>query len=301
MSVLPSPRRVLAIAGVTLTQLIRMRLFLVLGIFALGILVLQFLPFHGQVGIEFAGAGQLELIKNVCLGAMSLFGIIFSVAATALLIPRDAEDRILYTILCKPVPRFDYLLGKALGVLGLLLLMLLVMDGLMCLILWLRHASLQAEFIALMQENGYTQADMVAPLQQLAEAGCTWNLQRGIAAMALGWCVLTSMTLLISCFTSGTIVSMVIGLGLYFVGMFQGQFLEALMASVGQGVSPTMQNINLIIGVLLPNFGLFTVGDATASGVPLGWGMLGSLALVAGAYALFHLLLATWLFSRKEF
>ena len=33
---------------------------------------------------------------------MRVFGLFFCVAATALIIPKDAEDRILYTILCKP-------------------------------------------------------------------------------------------------------------------------------------------------------------------------------------------------------
>ena len=124
------PARITAVAGVTLTQLVRMRLFLVPAVVALLFLGLQFIPYQENIGVEFQGLAQLQFIKDVSLGCMQLFGLIFCVGATALLIPRDTEDRILYTILCKPVPRFDYLAGKAVGVLSLLLVMLLMMDGL---------------------------------------------------------------------------------------------------------------------------------------------------------------------------
>jgi len=56
---------------------------------------------------------------------MSWFTAILAIAGTAMLLPRDVDDRTLYTILCKPVPRFEYLLGKLGGVILLLALSLL--------------------------------------------------------------------------------------------------------------------------------------------------------------------------------
>ena len=58
--------------------------------------------------------------------------------ATALLLPKDVEDRTLYTILAKPVPRFDYLAGKLLGVLLLVFVSLALMDVLMTAVLQIR-------------------------------------------------------------------------------------------------------------------------------------------------------------------
>ena len=46
---------------------------------------------------------------------------------------------------------------------------------------------------------------------------------------------------------------------------------------------------------------LFTVADTAAAGTPLGWAMVGSLALIAAAYMLIHLLIAAWIFAHKEF
>lgn len=295
------PARILAVAGVTFTQLVRMRLFLVLAVFGVGFLALQFLPYQGRLGVEFRGVQQLQLIKDIAMGCMQLFGLIFCVGATALLIPRDTEDRILYTILCKPVPRFDYLAGKALGVLGLLLAMLLLMDALMSCILWLREASIVAELREALAHQGISPGEMAPYIEQVHAAGNTADTQRAILAMFLGYGVLTSLTLLFSCFTSGTIVSMIFGLGAYFIGMFQGQLFTVLAADAQSGTSPAMQLVQQGISILLPDFSLFTLADTAAAGTPLGWGMLGSLAFIAVAYMLLHLLTAAWLFARKEF
>ncbi len=293
------PGRIAAVAGVTLTQLVRMRLFLVPAVVALLFLGLQFIPYQGNIGAEFQGVAQLQFIKDVSLGCMQLFGLIFCVAATALLLPRDAEDRILYTILCKPVPRFDYLAGKALGVLALLVLMIGLLDGVMSLLLAQRVGSISAELTATLSANGYSQADMQPYLDQVRAAGNSWNTQRGVLATLLGYGVLTTLTLLISCFTSGTIVSIIFGLGAYFIGMFQDMLFAAI--SAGQGTTAAMRWAEQACAVILPDFGLFSVADTASAGAELSWPLLGGLALIAAGYMLLHLLTATWIFSRKEF
>ncbi len=301
-SIASMPGRVAAVAGATFTQLVRMRLFLVAAAFAVAFLGLQFIPFHEHLGIEFRGVEQLQLLRDIAMGCMQLFGLIFCVAATALLLPRDTEDRILYTILCKPVPRFDYLLGKALGVMLLLMLMLAFMDGLMCALVALRENNLATSISALLSERGYTAAEIAPYLGELHHAAALGEAQMSILSMALGFGVLTTLTLLFSCFTSGSIVSMIFALGCYFIGMFQGQFFRALSASTGaEGMSPAMQWAGKVCAIILPDFGLFTLADAAGSGHTISWGILGGLAAIALGYMLLHLLVATWIFAHKEF
>lgn len=297
------PARIAAVAGVTFTQLMRMRLFAVLAVFAVGFLGLQYLPYQENLGVEFQGIGQLQLIKDVAIGCMRLFGMLFCVAATALLIPRDSEDRILYTILCKPVPRFDYLAGKALGVLLLLGLMLLFMDALMVGLLHLREGAIAAELRELMPAQGYHEEDVAQVMQQLSLAGNTGTVQRSIAAMFLGFGVLTTLTLLISCVTSGTIVSMIFALGGFFIGMFQAQLFRTLSAAAESGTSAAALWAERVFAILVPDFSLFSVTDAAGAGggVEFTWALLGGLALIAAAYMLLHLLVATWVFAHKEF
>lgn len=299
-SMLQAPVRVAAVASVTLTQLVRMRLFLVPAVVAVLFLALQFVPYQENISMEYQGVAQLQFLKDVCLGCMHLFGLIFCVAATALLIPRDTEDRILYTILCKPVPRFDYLLGKALGVMLLLFLMLGVMDGMMSLLLHLRSSAIETELSAALTGHGYTAEEIRPYLEQVRDAGNSPNLQRGILASLLGYTVLTGFTLLISCCTSGSIVSIIFALGGYFVGMFQSS-LFMMFGTAGEGTTPLMRGAETVCRVLLPDFSIFSVADTAAAGAPLAWSTLGTLALIAAGYLLLHVLTATWIFSRKEF
>lgn len=295
---LRSPGRMAAVAGVTFTQLTRMRLFVVPALFAVGFLGLQFLPYQENLGTEFQGIQQLQLIKDVALGCMRLFSMIFCIAATALLIPKDSEDRILYTILCKPVPRFDYLAGKALGVLALLGVMLLVMDALMVCLLHVRGAAIAAELQSVLAAQGLRPEDMAPYLQQVDAAGNSWLVQRSLLAMFLGYGVLTTFTLLISCLTSGTIVSIILALGAYFVGLFQGQLFHTVQSAAGSAA----QWVEYIFSIfIVPDFSLFSVTDAAASGADLQPALLGGLALIAGAYMLLHISVAAWLFAHREF
>lgn len=295
-SLVHMPGRVMALAGVTFVQLVRMRLFMVLAAFGIAFMALQFLPYHGHLGVESRGLHQLQLIKDVAMGCMQMFGLIFCVAATAMLIPRDSEDRILYTILCKPVPRFDYLLGKALGVLALLVLMLAVMDGMMLALLATREVAICENLAASLSASGYSAADMQPYMEQVRAAGNTLGTQLSILVMLEGYAVLTGLTLLISCCTSGSIVSIIFGLGVYVVGMFQQTL--AGMFQAGQGVTPLMQWTERIMSILLPDFSLFSM---TSGGVNVSPEMLGSLSLIMLGYMLLHLLTATWIFSKKEF
>lgn len=294
--ILQAPARVAAVAGVTFTQLLRMRLFLVPAVAAVLFLLLQFIPYQENISLEYQGVSQLQLIKDICMGCMQLFGLIFCVAATAMLIPRDSEDRILYTILCKPVPRFDYLLGKVLGVMSLLVLMLAVMDGMMLLLLHVRESAICNNLVSALSAAGYSAEDMKPYLEQVSAAGNTADTQIGILLMLESYAVLTGLTLLISCCTSGSIVSIIFGLGAYVVGMFQQTLLSMFQA--GQGVTPAMQWAERIISILLPDFSLFSMASGGGS---VSWGMVGSLSLIMAGYMLLHLLTATWIFSRKEF
>jgi len=61
------------------------------------------------------------------------------------MLPRDIDDRTVYTILAKPVPRFEYVVGKIAGVLLLLAISTLVMAAAFMAVLYMREqAVLQA-------------------------------------------------------------------------------------------------------------------------------------------------------------
>src|ERR1700758_4939422 len=134
--------RILAITANTLTELTCLKVFYVLLIFAL--LLIGSSIFMAQFSFQ----QEFQILKDVSLGAISLFTSLLAIVATARLLPQDIEDRTLYTILAKPVPRFEYVVGKIAGVLSLLAISTLVMAAAFLLVLYIReqavvHAILQ--------------------------------------------------------------------------------------------------------------------------------------------------------------
>ncbi len=148
------------IARHAFTQLVRMKVFYFLAFFAVILIASNFFNLPQHEGPESAGVNVLRSIKSWSLGAMTLFSVVLSIVATALLLPKDVEDRTLYTILAKPVPRLDYLAGKLLGVLLLVFVSLAMMDILMVGILHLRTNMILEDQVAMATARGWSAADI---------------------------------------------------------------------------------------------------------------------------------------------
>src|SRR5438067_7391067 len=127
--------RIAAIARTTFTELARLRVFYVLVLFALVLVISS--SFLARISFQ----QELQVTKDISLGAINFFLSLLAIVATAQLLPRDIEDRVVYSVLAKPVSRFEYILGKLLGVLGLLALSLAAMSVLCLVVLHLREQS----------------------------------------------------------------------------------------------------------------------------------------------------------------
>src|SRR5438874_5826169 len=125
--------RILTITRNTLIELTRLKVFYVLLVFAL--LLIGSSIFMAQFSFQ----QEFQILKDVSLGAISIFTSLLAIVATARLLPQDIEDRTVYTILAKPVPRFEYVLGKITGVFLLLAISTLVMSAAFLLVLFLRE------------------------------------------------------------------------------------------------------------------------------------------------------------------
>src|ERR1041385_3183083 len=79
--------RLTAIAANTLTELTRQKVFYVLIIFAL--LLIGSSVFLARVTFQ----QEFQILKDVSMGAISIFSSLLAIVATARLIPQDIEDR----------------------------------------------------------------------------------------------------------------------------------------------------------------------------------------------------------------
>lgn len=294
--------RIAVIAFHAFTQLVRMKVFYFLAFFALILIASNFFNLPQHEGPEAAGIHVLTMIKNACLGAMHLFSVVISIVATALLLPKDVEDRTLYTILAKPVPRLDYLAGKLLGVLLLVFVSLAIMDVLMTGALHLRTNMVLADQVAYAESRGWPSEEIESLKNDILAQGPTASLQGAVFAVFLRASIIASAALLISTFASSTLFTTIIAFLIYFIGHFQADARAAFLSQeAGMSDGFLAKAVTLVVALVLPDFQLFNVIDAVIQGQVLPLVILGKLTLMCLFYAVFYLLASWLIFAKKEF
>jgi hypothetical protein len=291
-------RRVTVIALHTFTQLVRMKVFYFLMVFAVIALGSNFFDLPQHAGPETMGLNVLRAIKSWSLGTMTLFAVVLGIVATALLLPKDVEDRTLYTILAKPVPRLDYLAGKLGGVLLLVVVSLVLMDLLMLAVLQVRVGWYHAQLDELLAAG--EAAERVAAMRaDLVASGPDWSLQGAVVAVFLRASIMASLALFISTFSSSTLFTSMVSFLIYFIGHFQADARAILFA--GEGSGWLARGVALVISLVLPDFQLFNVIDEVIQGVAMPLAILGKLTGIALFYAGFFILASWYAFAEKEF
>ncbi len=112
---------ILSIAKTTVGEAIRRRILLV--ILLVGILFLVIAP---SLNMLTARQEQTVLI-SLTLGVIQLTSAVIALVLTVYMLPNEVERRTIYTILSKPVQRWQFLVGKYLGAIGALGLMIAMM------------------------------------------------------------------------------------------------------------------------------------------------------------------------------
>jgi len=293
--------RILVIAFHAFTQLVRMKVFYFLAVFAVIAIASNFFDLPQHEGPESVGVNVLRSIKSWSLGTMTLFSVVLSIVATALLLPKDVEDRTLYTILAKPVPRIDYLAGKLLGVLMLVFVSLALMDVLMTVVLQIRTSMVMDQQLSMAQALGWPQDAIQSLRVDTLSNGPNWSLQGAVFAVFLRSSIMASLALLISTFSSSTLFTTIISFLIYFIGHFQADARDAYLqgGQAGEGVFARL--MSLVVSLVLPDFQNFNVIDAVIEGQGMPVLMLGKLTLIALYYALFFTIASWFVFAEKEF
>ncbi|MCW1922252.1 ABC transporter permease [Luteolibacter arcticus] len=294
-----NPRRIGVIMMHTFTQLVRMKVFYFLGVFALILLASNLFNIQGIDRPNLEGVEVLRSIRSWSLGTMTLFSVVLGIVATALLLPKDVEDRTLYTILAKPVPRLDYLVGKLGGVLLLIFVSLLVMDLLMTGVLAVRsHLVVEAQSASALKAGW--PADQIAALkQETLKQGPTWDLQGAVLAVFLRAVVISSTALMLSIVSTSTLFTTITGFIVYFIGNFQADAREMYLEP--EGVSMLERLTGLAVATIFPDFQLFNIVDKIIEGKVIQPGALANLCGVTLFYLVLHLFVSWLIFSKKEF
>src|SRR6266550_7139521 len=255
--------RILAITFNTLTELTRLRVFYVLLVFAL--LLIGSSIFMAQFSFQ----QEFQILKDVSLGAISIFTSLLAIVATARLLPQDMEDRIVYTILAKPVPRFDYVVGKIAGVLLLLAISTLVMGAAFLIVLYMRE---QAALHATMRQLSGAPPDQLADaLRAVRSSAFDADLFPGIAIIYLKACLLAALTLFVSTFATTNIFTVIVMVFVYFIGHLEaiarGYWLEQ------HATGWLTHGFLAVVALVFPDLHAFDLVDDVVAGAAIGAGL----------------------------
>jgi ABC-type transport system involved in multi-copper enzyme maturation permease subunit len=294
-------RRIGVIALHAFTQLVRMKVFYFLAVFAVILLASNLIDLPQHAGPEAVGAGILRSIKSWSLGTMTLFSVVLGITATALLLPKDVEDRTLYTILAKPVPRLDYLAGKLLGVLLLVFVSLALMDALMTAALHFRTQTVLDQQTRFALTQGWPAEEIASMRADTLAQGPTWSLQGAVVAVFLRAVVMAAIALLLSTFSTSTLFTVIVSFLVYFMGHFQADAFEFARHSSQAGQSTAARLLAGAVALVFPNFQLFNVIDAVIQGAVMPPILLAKLAAVTGYYFILYVFSSWFVFAKKEF
>jgi len=253
-------RRLLSIAANTFRETVRNKILYVILAFALVVIGLTW--FLADLSM-----GELSrIVADVGLASIHLFGVTIAVFLGITLVSQELERKTIYLVLSKPVPRWEFVLGKVAGLCSTILLT----TSVMAITLFAVYAAYSGK---------------AEPGILLASAGVFLELV-----------LLVCLATLFSTFTTPTLSAM-FTLSLFLIGHLS----QSLSVLGGQAKSAGARTAASFLFYILPNLEIFN----WKNGVVYGDVRSAAILLLAAGYLVCYgaavLLLACLLFSRKDF
>ncbi len=278
------------IARNTFTELVRQKVFFIILVFALCAIGSSVLMARLTFQEEF------QMLKDVCLGAMSIFTSLLAILATANFLPKDLEDRTLYNLLSKPVPRFVYLLGKLAGIVLLLLLFTMLMSAVFFLVLWAREQGVLAQTRAEFRDA--PPDELAAALKTVTAATFNANLVPGILIIFVKSVLLASLTLLISTFATSSLFTVMIAAAVYFIGHLQSTAREYWL--LGVDIKWWTRLMVALIALLFPDLQAFNLTDDVIAGASIPLRIFLETFALGWVYTAVYFALSALIFAGRE-
>jgi hypothetical protein len=285
-----SLRRIGAIARTTFIEMARLRVFYVLVLFALVLIVSS--SFLARISFQ----QELQVTKDIALGAVNFFLSLLAIVATAQLLPRDIEDRVIYSVLAKPVARFEYILGKFFGVSALLIVSVVAMSSLCVAVLHLREQSAINDTL-----NQFAQLpaeERASALRAVQEAGVNAGLVAAVAANLAKGIVLAALALCVSSFATSSIFTISAMAMIYLVGHLESVAREYWMQQHAAGWFT--RAFLAVVAFVFPDLQAFNLSDQLLAGVALSSTVLMKLFELGAVYTVAYLVLAIAIFYQRE-
>ena len=209
----------------------------------------------------------LRFVKDFSFFSISLFGVITTVVLGVNLLSKELGRRTIFNILSKPVARWEFLVGKFLGLLATVISMLALMT-----------VALVGLLFAL-------------------EGRMDWQVLPVVGMMMLELAVLSAAAI----FFSSIVVTPALA-GLFTAATFiAGRSAGQLTYFAGPEQPVVLRAIARVLSAALPHLDQLYVADRLSHGQTLPLSFYANATLYAGAYAAVLLLFSVVIFRRREF
>jgi ABC-type transport system involved in multi-copper enzyme maturation permease subunit len=253
-------QKILALAGNTFREGVRDRLFIAVGVFGLVILAGSFVVGPLSLG------EQLRITQDIGLAAISILCFLIAILIGTGIVYKEIEKRTIYTVLSKPVSRWQFIVGKFVGLSATVTLLAAMMAAVLLIVSWV--------------------AGGPPDLQVLSAVLLTW----------MELLLLTALSIMMSTLCS-PILGAIFTLLLYFIGHTSAD-LKELASRFGS------ESVKLISGFLyyaLPNLEYLNVRSKVIHGVRVDVQYVAFASSYALLYTTVFLVIAVLVFERKEF
>jgi len=212
------------IASGTFGEAIRRKVLLVFLFVALAIMLM------GVAFASFTPRQEMVIIKSLGLGVIALAGVFISVILFINLIPSEIERRTIYTILSKPVQRYQFLCGKFAGGLLTVLSNIALMGLVFIILIAFKERGIDSEVL---------------------------SVAKGVVMIFFQLTLVGAVALFFSVFLS-PFVNFFLTFAIYLLGSLSS-VTESLASNVDGKKNPLTVGLFKLIHVVVPNFGNFNI------------------------------------------
>lgn len=207
----------LAIAQQTLREALRRRVMWV--ILIIGVFLIALGPVFGFLTPK----DSQTVLRSLGLASILLAGLFITIVTCIYLIPVEIERRTIYTVLSKPVQRYEFVLGKFLGGFATVFVNIAAMGIVFLMMIYLQEHRIPTE------------------------------MYKGVLMTFFQMMLLAALTIFFSTFTT-PVVNFFLSFGIFLVGN-----LSSVTESLTTKSQPLVRNAGVVIHYLLPNFGNFNI------------------------------------------
>jgi ABC-type transport system involved in multi-copper enzyme maturation permease subunit len=235
--------------------------------------VLYLLFFFAAVALVFSRllamltvGDKVKIIKDVGLGSISLFGMLMAILIGTGLVYKEIDKKTIFTLISKPIHRWQFLLGKFFGLVLTLFIMILLMSFIFLVIVFLNTSKIEVRLLL------------------------------AVLFIFIELVLITAVAIFFSCFST-PILSSLFSVSFYLIGHFSWG-LQTLIQKTKPGPTKVlMQGIY----ALLPDLENFNFKTEVVYGLTVDPKFYFYSAIYGLVYTSFVLVLATIIFRKRDF